>query len=99
MRTPYETHASHKHHVTTHSPNGIDLIEECTECPARFLVHHTEPEFPRQLDPLPPAETHLNGYKIRRNSFWTTYQVSHPAIGSCGEFTFYQDAINYCKAG
>ena len=38
IKTPYE---QHKHDCggdfTKHSPNGIDTIEECTDCGQRFL--------------------------------------------------------------
>ncbi len=35
--TPFLRHEDLRHKVTAHSPNGVDRIEECDECPARFL--------------------------------------------------------------
>ena len=37
MTTPYQLHGQLGHHTTTFSPNGIDIIEECETCGARFL--------------------------------------------------------------
>ena len=38
MKTPYENHVELEHGpMTRHSPNGIDIIEECDECGARFM--------------------------------------------------------------
>tara|TARA_Y100000310_G_scaffold345758_1_gene469365 strand:- start:4058 stop:4258 length:201 start_codon:yes stop_codon:yes gene_type:complete len=39
MSTPYEKHSKLKHKVSSHSPNGYDIIIECEECPQRFLIH------------------------------------------------------------
>jgi hypothetical protein len=42
----------------------------------------------------------VNGYKIRFNSLWEMWQVSHDEIGSCiAEFKIDQDAIDYCNNG
>jgi hypothetical protein len=35
--TPYENHAALDHSFSRYSPNGFDLIEECDDCPMRFL--------------------------------------------------------------
>lgn len=50
--TPYQTHQSQcSGHVTTHSPNGVDTIEEC-DCGARFL-HNPAIGHPVSLDYRP----------------------------------------------
>lgn len=36
--TPYQTHETLGHAVTRYSPNGIDVIEECSVCGARYLL-------------------------------------------------------------
>ena len=37
-KSPYEMHGELNHgKMVAHSPNGIDTIEECTVCGARFL--------------------------------------------------------------
>lgn len=36
-KTPFEYHKGLNHKTTKHSPNGIDQIEECITCKARFL--------------------------------------------------------------
>jgi hypothetical protein len=42
----------------------------------------------------------VNGYKIRFNTLWDMWQVSHNGIGSCiAEFKTEQEAINYCNNG
>lgn len=35
--TPYNRHAALGHKMGRYSPNGVDIIEECDECKARFL--------------------------------------------------------------
>lgn len=42
----------------------------------------------------------INGYKIKYNDFWMTYQVSHENIGAnIAEFEIIYDAILYCQKG
>jgi hypothetical protein len=36
-QTPYQRHAALGHHMSRYSPNGIDIIEECDDCPLRFI--------------------------------------------------------------
>lgn len=36
-KTPYENHKEWNHKTTWVSHNGIDKVEECAECLARFL--------------------------------------------------------------
>ena len=35
--TPYKKHSESGHRMVSHSPNGIDLIEECCDCFSRFI--------------------------------------------------------------
>jgi ribosomal protein L32 len=49
--TPYKLHAEQKHRVTLYSPNGIDRVEECQDCGARFL-HNPAIGYPLRLDPM-----------------------------------------------
>ena len=42
IKTPYEYHQELKHRTTFVSHNGIDKVEECTQCPAKFLFHHAD---------------------------------------------------------
>jgi hypothetical protein len=35
--TPYEKHGQAGHRTTRYSPNGIDVVEECLDCSARWL--------------------------------------------------------------
>jgi len=43
---------------------------------------------------------YVNGYTIRFNKLWRTYQISHKNIGSCiAEFYNINEAIRYCKKG
>lgn len=51
QETPYERHAALGHHTTQYSPNGVDKIEECTECPMRFL-HNSAFGYPITLYPI-----------------------------------------------
>ena len=38
MATPYERHAAQGHGpMGRYSPNGLDIIEECDHCGARFM--------------------------------------------------------------
>lgn len=42
----------------------------------------------------------VNGYRIRWNSYWHMWQVSHPEIGACiAEFKHFEDAREYCLKG
>lgn len=42
----------------------------------------------------------VNGYEIRFNSLWQTYQVSHENIGACiAEFKNLLEAKDYCRKG
>ena len=40
MKTPYENHTELKHKTSFISHDGINKVEECTECLARFLWYH-----------------------------------------------------------
>lgn len=53
--TPYRLHDALNHHMTRYSPNSVDIIEECTDCGARFL-HNPDSEYPITLDSMPMAE-------------------------------------------
>ena len=63
--TPYERHAKLKHKMTRYSPDGFVIIEECTECPVRFLhdplvgypvMMRPQARFRRgKKNPMPPA--------------------------------------------
>lgn len=48
--TPYEAHQKTGHHMTRHSPNGLDIIEECSVCGMRWL-HHPGNDWPITLWP------------------------------------------------
>ena len=54
--TPYQQHHTVNHHSTFYSPNGIDVIEECADCGARWL-HHFAYSFPLTLEPAVTAGT------------------------------------------
>lgn len=42
----------------------------------------------------------VNGYSIRYNPAWETWQVSHPKIGArVGEFNTKEEAIDFCRRG
>jgi hypothetical protein len=41
----------------------------------------------------------VNGYKIRFNSFFNEWQVSHDEIGRCEEFKTEAEATEYAKKG
>ena len=41
----------------------------------------------------------VNGYKIRYNTFYKTWQTSHEEIGPCEEFKTLKEAKEYCKKG
>ena len=42
----------------------------------------------------------INGYEIRYNPMWKTFQVSHKEIGACiAEFDSITDAKEYCERG
>lgn len=47
--TPYERHAELDHHMTRHSPNGVDIIEECSDCGMRWL-HNPAIGYPVTMD-------------------------------------------------
>lgn len=49
--TPYRLHEMKEHKITRYSPNGVDIIEECEECKARFL-HNPCIGFPVTLEPI-----------------------------------------------
>ena len=53
--TPYGIHDTLGHHMTTWSPNGIDIIEECTDCGARWL-HSPAIGYPVTLRCLPDSQ-------------------------------------------
>lgn len=36
-KTPYQNHQALQHRTTRYSPDGFQIIEECSECLARFL--------------------------------------------------------------
>lgn len=48
IRTPYQNHAALNHRTTEYSPDGINRIEECAECGARFM-HSINDKCPRTL--------------------------------------------------
>mgnify|MGYP001598135500 CR=1 FL=1 len=59
FQTPYENHKKSGHPTTEYSPNGIDIIEECTipECGARFLWQSGR-DYPLTLLPhYPPLDS------------------------------------------
>jgi len=35
--TPYQQHAAYGHVTCRFSPNGVQIIEECSQCGMRFL--------------------------------------------------------------
>lgn len=35
--TPYEKHAALNHKISRNSPNGVDIIETCLTCGAKWL--------------------------------------------------------------
>jgi len=41
----------------------------------------------------------VNGYKIRYNSYYKTWQTSHDEIGVCEEFKKLKEAKEYCRKG
>ena len=53
--TPYERHAQRGHKMTRHSPNGIDIVEECPECGARFLIKPND-KYPISLSTMPASQ-------------------------------------------
>lgn len=52
-KSKYAEHLLKQHKVQQTRPNAHDIIEECTECPQRFLID------PRRREPLElsPKET------------------------------------------
>ena len=56
--TPYKQHEALGHKTTTHSPNSVDIIEECPECGARFL-HSPCTGYPITLDHMDVEEVTL----------------------------------------
>jgi len=45
-------------------------------------------------------KTHkVNGYKIRYNSYYKSWQTSHDDIGVCEEFKTFKEAKLYCRKG
>jgi hypothetical protein len=50
MATPYEKHSKLGHKTVRHSPNGIDIIEECTTCGMRWL-HNPSVGYPVTMSP------------------------------------------------
>jgi hypothetical protein len=64
MKTPYENHTDLNHHLTRYSPNGVDIIEECDDCPARFL-HNPSIGYPVSLSPLIKTNNHNTIYAIK----------------------------------
>jgi hypothetical protein len=53
--TPYDQHAALGHDVSRYSPNGVDIIEECSTCGARFL-HNPCIGYPVTMRPAPLPE-------------------------------------------
>ncbi len=49
--TPYKLHAELGHTMTRFSPNGIETIEECEDCGARWL-HNPAIGYPVRMDPM-----------------------------------------------
>jgi hypothetical protein len=54
--TPYENHKTLAHKMTRYSPNGIDIVEECEECEARF-IHNPSIGYPVTLEHVRRKET------------------------------------------
>ena len=52
--TPYQQHQATGHATVRSSPNGVDVIEECTTCGARFLHAPVGP--PLSLSPMSHPE-------------------------------------------
>lgn len=48
--TPYQQHQKLGHATTWHSPDGVDKIEECNECGARYM-HAAGDPWPISLRP------------------------------------------------
>lgn len=51
-KTPYMLHQERGHRMTRHSPDGYQIIEECSDCLARFL-HDPGIGYPITLYPQP----------------------------------------------
>ena len=49
--TPYDQHEQQGHRTTRYSPNGVDIIEECDDCGARWL-HNPCIGYPVSLRPF-----------------------------------------------
>jgi hypothetical protein len=52
--TPYNRHAALGHQMTRYSPNGVEIIEECVDCPSRWL-HNPSIGYPVTMRPNIPA--------------------------------------------
>lgn len=48
--TPYQRHKQLGHKTVNHSPDGVDIVEECTECPMRW-VHNPCIGYPVTMRP------------------------------------------------
>ena len=51
--TPYARHQTQNHATTISSPDGINTVEECTDCGLRFLHRAINPTAPILLRYIP----------------------------------------------
>ena len=70
--TPYEQHALLEHALTKYSPNGVDLIEQCTVCAAQWLWLSTL-DYPLPLSPQHTPPIHATCQQPMRAAGYGAY--------------------------
>ena len=64
--TPYQQHNKLKHSTSRHSPNGVDIIEECKDCTFKFFLQPNHK--PVTMYPYKFGQHELDiGYKHKRS--------------------------------
>ena len=64
--TPYQQHHKLKHSTSRHSPNGVDIIEECKDCSYKSLLQPNHK--PITMYPYKAFQHELDmGYKPNRS--------------------------------
>ena len=67
--TPYKKHHKLEHSISRHSPNGVDIIEECKECSYKALLQPNH--MPITMHPYKIGQHELDmGYNPKRIKSW-----------------------------
>lgn len=83
--TPYQIHQTLNHHVSRHSPNAVDIIEECQECGQRWL-HNPSIGYPVTMPVIDLGKRCNCGHLESEHTRVFTYKGCAIDICACDDF-------------